>query len=384
MDLSRRGLLAGGTSLLTAVSLSPADLEADIVAVVMASRAPGTILSVHSGSGSPGASGRGAPIVTDSSLSDLRDALTSPVVLLGEHHNSKEDHRLQLRLLNEFASVKPVGRGDLILGLEQVERQFQPVLDDFCTRKIGLQELYKRTEWNTRWNWPFSGYAPVLEQARNLGFELLALNTNSEVQRRVPLEGLAGLSAEERASLIPDASGFVQTTKLPGFKEYTNQVIMPSYQSHLDGGWLGTTNRSVATPGGFFAARMIRDEAMCVPIAKRLAQRPSARALVLVGADHVKYQYGMAIRMDRLLGDGPPRRRKFGSSSVVSILLNVEPEDTAFRSATRLVAGLSYDLDAEGKKESKQDSLKLADFLVFSATKEKLDLRLGESGVADV
>eukprot|EP00616_Rhizochromulina_sp_CCMP1243_P009236 CAMPEP_0118974938 /NCGR_PEP_ID=MMETSP1173-20130426/13990_1 /TAXON_ID=1034831 /ORGANISM="Rhizochromulina marina cf, Strain CCMP1243" /LENGTH=412 /DNA_ID=CAMNT_0006924755 /DNA_START=238 /DNA_END=1476 /DNA_ORIENTATION=+ len=371
--LSRRGLMAAGSSLLAIVPNGPADLEADILAAVIASRPPGAIFAVNP-TADPQIDGLvSRPSLAEISLPDLREALASPVVFLGEHHNSKEDHRLQLRLLNEFAAAKPVGTGAMVLGLEQVERQFQPVLDEFSEGKIGLQELYRRTEWNTRWSWPFSGYAPVLELARNLGFEFLALNTNSEVQRRVPVEGLASLSTEERVALIPDASGFVQTTKLPGFKEYANQVIMPSYDSHLEGGWLGTTDRGLATPGGFLSARMIRDEAMCVPVAKRLAQRPGARALVLVGADHVKFKYGMPARMDRLLGDGPPRRRKPGTPSVVSILLNVQPQDTLSQDEKRLLMGLLY---ADAAAVENQGTLKLADFLVFSASKEKLGLDL--------
>jgi len=350
------------------------DGKLDLEALLYTEPAPPSIFLVASNSQ-----------LVKSNAAELRDALQSDVVLVGEHHNSKEDHRLQLSLLSEFAKAGSVNdqAGRLVLGLEQVEQRFQPVLDAFVAGDIGLEELYVKTEWATRWVWPFKLYAPVLSLARDLGYDIVALNTELELQRQVPLGGLDVLSREERQTLVPDATGFVSTTQLPGFPDYVNSVIMPSYDTHARSGWLdaepakrsgaeplaqpqgqakaGDPPASKPTPGNFFAARALRDEAMCVPIARRLAQRPKARAIVLVGADHVKFEYGMSVRMARLLGNRPPRRRKTdtGFPRVVSIMLNPSPEDTLSSDPARL--SLALTTTGSGSRP-----LKLADVVLYS------------------
>ena len=158
------------------------------------------------------------PHVSDLQTSDALGRLCAPgvsAIFLGEHHNAMQDHALQTALLTEIRRRQP-GR-EIAVGLEAVQRRFQPVLDAYsgtscgqrtmhdCTscpshaiqclcatphapppsgahvaREISLEELKDATDWERRWTWSFEGYAPVFEAARVTGARLLALNVDSE------------------------------------------------------------------------------------------------------------------------------------------------------------------------------------------------------------
>ena len=125
---------------------------------------------------------------------------------LGEHHNSIKDHVLQadfieavFRERQKLSSPPPMA-----IGLEQVQLQFQPVLDDYISGKISLQEMRKRVDWEKRWFWSFEGYAPIFERAQELGIPLIALNVNSEDLAEVEKAGLAGLSLNRMKQYIKD------------------------------------------------------------------------------------------------------------------------------------------------------------------------------------
>lgn len=92
----------------------------------------------------------------------------------------------------------------LAIGLEQVQVQFQSVLDQYIQGYISLDEMRQGVEWDTRWTWPFEGYAPVFETARELGIPLVALNVNSEDMNLVEKGGFPGLGRDRLKLYIHD------------------------------------------------------------------------------------------------------------------------------------------------------------------------------------
>lgn len=92
----------------------------------------------------------------------------------------------------------------LAVGLEQVQVQFQSVLDQYIQGDISLDEMRQGVEWDTRWIWPFEGYAPVFETARELGISLVALNVNSEDMNLVEKGGFPGLGRDRLKIYIHD------------------------------------------------------------------------------------------------------------------------------------------------------------------------------------
>ena len=47
------------------------------------------------------------------------------------------------------------------IGLEQVQVQYQAVLDDFISNKITEEEMLEGVQWKTRWTWPYDNYRPI-------------------------------------------------------------------------------------------------------------------------------------------------------------------------------------------------------------------------------
>lgn len=229
------------------------------------------------------------------------------VVILGEHHNSSSDHSMEADFTREFTKERGRRAGlPPAVGLEMVEQQFQPILDSFGRGEISVTDLYDATEWSTRWVWPFELYAPVFEAAKANGSPLVALNPATEVRRKLPLEGLQALTPEDRGLYLPDALGFAATLRDPNFRSYADLVVMPSYDTHVAGQWLGSSDSNVATPQNFLSARVFRDEAMAYAAWRYLNKDQRRGMLLIVGCDHVRYDYGIPARLKRL-GSGLSR-----------------------------------------------------------------------------
>lgn len=129
-------------------------------------------------------------------------------VWLGEHHNSARDHNLQTTIVRQLRQIRGPD-APLAIGLEQVQVQFQPVLDDYAAGRIDLAELRQRVEWDKRWTWSFENYAPVFAAAQECGFDLVALNVNSEDLIMVEKGGLPGLGRERLGQYIVDGYVYI-------------------------------------------------------------------------------------------------------------------------------------------------------------------------------
>jgi uncharacterized iron-regulated protein len=138
-------------------------------------------------------------------LADV-DNKSGGALWLGEHHNSVKDHNLQTDFIQAIHRERMgLDRpAPMAIGLEQVQIQFQPVLDDFLSGTISLQEMKARVQWETRWMWPFEGYAPIFEAARESKIPLIALNVNSEDLALVEKTGFPGLPQSRLKQYIKD------------------------------------------------------------------------------------------------------------------------------------------------------------------------------------
>ncbi|CAM9595553.1 unnamed protein product [Choristocarpus tenellus] len=108
------------------------------------------------------------------------------LVFFGSHGASDTDHVLAAKLMGRIANQL---RNKLAIGLEQVERQFQPALDAYIASGGKAQsspgeekateeadaELKRDTQWEARSLFPFESYLPVLHMARTRGIPLVAL-----------------------------------------------------------------------------------------------------------------------------------------------------------------------------------------------------------------
>ena len=82
-----------------------------------------------------------------------------------QHHNSAKDHILQTEFIRSIYNehnkddTKPVS-----IGLEQIQVQYQSVLDDFVSGKISEKQMLEQVQWEKRWSWPYENYAPIFSR----------------------------------------------------------------------------------------------------------------------------------------------------------------------------------------------------------------------------
>jgi hypothetical protein len=199
------------------------------------------------------------------------------------------------------------GRKDqqIAVGLEQVQVQFQPILDDYVKGKISLNEMRRLVEWDKRWMWNFEGYRGIFEAARELdNVRLLALNVDSEDLANVEKGGYPNLPTRRLRKYINDPIGFGNFAKTRQFQAYVDYVIEPSYEMHRNLGLLkytiaGEQLDSEMPFRNFLSGRILWDEGMAT-VAHSWVAETGGLLVGLVGADHVKFQCGIPARFARL------------------------------------------------------------------------------------
>jgi uncharacterized iron-regulated protein len=214
------------------------------------------------------------------------------VVLLGENHESAEDHRWQLHTVSALHGLNP----DLVLGFEMFPRRVQAVLDDWAAGKLSERELLSRSEWSKVWGFDPQLYLPVFHFARMHRIPMVALNIDRALVRRIGEQGWSGVPPEARQGIGEPA---------PASEAYLTAL----YESWLE--HLPDTHPARKASGSqpdlrnaefvrFTDSMLAWDRAMAQGIAARLQGR--ARLVVaLMGAGHIQDGYGVPYQL-RALG----------------------------------------------------------------------------------
>jgi uncharacterized iron-regulated protein len=168
------------------------------------------------------------------------------------------------------------------------QRPYQIYLDRFLAGKITESELKEKTEYEERWGFDWEFYAPILRFAQAQKLPLIALNTPTEITRKVAQEGLDSLSTSEM-TYIPSKS------EINTDNEEYRQRILAVYQQHTGGKSQGFE--------GFFLAQVLWDETMADAIAQFHQTHPQYQIIVLAGKGHIAYDYGIPDRVRRRLGN---------------------------------------------------------------------------------
>jgi hypothetical protein len=145
----------------------------------------------------------------DNLYTALSSSSKGGVVWLGEHHNSQKDHMIQAVIINNLHAARP-SDAPMAIGLEQVQVQFQPALDDYVSGKISVEKMKELVQWETRWTWTFDNYRPIFEICRELGIRLIALNVDSEDLALVEKAGFPGLGQSQLQKYITDPYATLQ------------------------------------------------------------------------------------------------------------------------------------------------------------------------------
>ena len=267
---------------------------------------------------------KASPVANRISTGRLVGALASQrAIFLGEHHPDERDHLLQAALLRRLLATRKQFKQPIAVGLEAVQRQFQPVLDDYIAARIDEKELFTATDWQRRWYWDFDSYAPIFRICRENSVKLVALDVDSEDKAKVELGGLASLDAAKLLQYVPDREGFERFASTRAFDEYVAYTLRTPYNMMTTFGQKLTTSTDAArnmTFDNFLERQTLRDEAMASASAAWLTDNPSGLLLGLVGMNHVKFAAGVPARTARMLPGG--------LDVVTSVLLNPTPATT--------------------------------------------------------
>jgi len=194
----------------------------------------------------------------------MADLGQARVVFVGEFHDQRDHHLLQLAVIKE---LQRQGK-DLAIGLEMFDLEKQPILDEWVKGGMPLQEFVSR--YQKGWNISWAEYDSILLFARNNSVPLLALDAPPDIVRLVTHGGSALLG--------PEAIG-----RLPGG---TTTTMLPSYRK-----FMASAFRTHEIPDSMFdnfcAAQGLRNSTMAKRISSYLQQQPGKVMVVIAGVGHV-------------------------------------------------------------------------------------------------
>ncbi len=237
----------------------------------------------------------------------LPELKKAKVVYLGETHDSSQDHQNQLKVIQELYK----NNSKIAIGMEMFQRPFQEVINQYIAGNITEAELIKKSEYETRWGFDWELYAPILRFAKENKIPVLALNTPSEITRKVAREGIEKLTSSER-QLIPPI------TEISLDNIAYRQMVLKAFQQHQSGGH-GNSNSA----NNFFLAQVLWDETMADGIAKFVKANPDYQVVVLAGQGHIVYGYGIPSRVERRIQDW--NENKFIQRSVLLSVPDITP-----------------------------------------------------------
>ncbi|UNU24914.1 ChaN family lipoprotein [Microcoleus vaginatus] len=238
----------------------------------------------------------------------LQQLVKAKVVYLGETHDSAEDHQAQLAIIREMQRQNR----KIAIAMEMFQRPFQSAIDNYLAGKLTEEQLVEQTEYDRRWRFPWESYAPILRFAKENQLPVLALNTPSEVTRKVASQGLESLTAEEKKHIPPISE--IRTDNA----EY-RQLLLEVYQQHQKAEQGNSTGFE-----RFLQAQVLWDETMAEKIAQFVKANPDYQVVVLAGKGHIIYGYGIPSRVERRLGVGNLKVRSVLFNSIENLPLSAD------------------------------------------------------------
>jgi uncharacterized iron-regulated protein len=207
------------------------------------------------------------------------------IIYLAETHDSPEDHRSQLEIIQALHQHQ----AKIAIAMEMFQRPFQAALERYLTGEITEAELQQQTEYDQRWGFDWEFYAPILRYARAHQLPVLALNTPTEVSRKVARNGVESLTDTEKQDIPPLAEIRLEP-------EAYRQLLQESYELHAGGGHGHSTHFE-----RFFLTQVLWDETMAEVIASFWQNNRDYQVVVLAGKGHIQYGYGIPSRVERRL-----------------------------------------------------------------------------------
>jgi uncharacterized iron-regulated protein len=210
----------------------------------------------------------------------LAAAAKRAVVLLGETHDSAEDHRWQLHTIAALRALRP----NLVLGFEAFPRRVQPALDRWVAGELTEAELLAQSDWRNVWGVDPQLYLPLFHFARMHRVPMVALNVEPSLAREVSHQGLDAIPLERREGVGRPAA--------PA-EAYVDRLL-PIYAEHARrDGKPANPDRSDPRFRRFVESQQLWDRAMAEALAAA-AKRPGRPLVVgLMGSQHIVHGHGV-------------------------------------------------------------------------------------------
>ena len=225
-----------------------------------------------------GASGP-APVASSDFLARLA---RQAVVLLGELHDSSEDHRWQLQTLTSLHALRP----DMALAFEMFPRRLQPALDRWVAGEYTVPEFLKAVDWNRVWNFDPQLYLPIFHFARMNRIPMVAMNVELTLVRAVGAKGFDDVPADTREGVTKPA------VPSAAYVDY----LVPVYRAHPQEGTAQddkTFDRNNAAFRRFIESQQLWDRAMAQAIAGAASQQGAPLVVGILGKGHITQGFGV-------------------------------------------------------------------------------------------
>jgi uncharacterized iron-regulated protein len=222
------------------------------------------------------------------------------VVLLGERHDSADDHLWQLQTLAALQMLQP----RLVIGFEAFPRRLQPVLDRWIAGELSAKAFLDQSAWDKVWGYPAELYMPLFQFARLNRISMVALNVERSLTQAVMRQGWDAVPESQKEGVSRPAAP--SPVYVDGLRE--------AHQLHARevAGRNGAASRDEADFRNFVAAQTTWDRAMAEALARALRDHGRAvRPLVvgIIGNGHLRHGHGVAHQL-----------RDLGVASVATLL----------------------------------------------------------------
>lgn len=210
----------------------------------------------------------------------LAELAQRQVVLLGERHDSAEDHRWQLHTLARLQAHQP----KLAIALEMLPRRLQGVLDRWVAGELSEAEFLTQVEWRQVWGFDPALYLPLFHFARMHRLPLLAVNVERSLVDSVGREGWQQVPQARREGVD------IPAPPSPAYVEELRQI----YAHHPE------RSQEPEAFARFVEAQTVWDRAMAQGMADYLRAQPDALVVGILGAGHVRRGHGVAHQLKDL------------------------------------------------------------------------------------
>ena len=223
------------------------------------------------------------------SFGELLDRLASAdLICIGEQHDSMMDHYIQ-RMIIQSLHARDENLG---VGLEMFQRPFQKVLDRYLAGEISEKVMLEDTEYQKRWGYDWSLYAPIVQYCQRNRVPLAALNLSSELRSRLSKEGYAKLTPEEKKQ-IGEVDFNVKAHRdfhLESLASMHGHGPVPEDQKER-----------------MYQVMTTWDEYMADSAVKFFQERQLGKMVILAGSGHIDRYFGIPDRVKKRLPGGTVR-----------------------------------------------------------------------------